>query len=78
MSSTLCDVCDKDSRYMRTRLENAKLRELVADMWPHVRHRTAMCNSCDVADECAASDQPCMLYGPLEARMRELGIEVDK
>ena len=32
MSSTLCDVCDKDSRYMRTRLENAKLRELVAEL----------------------------------------------
>ena len=57
--------------------ENAKLRKLVADMWPHVRHRSTMCNSCDMADECAASDKPRLLYEPLEHRIRELGTEVD-
>lgn len=50
------------------------LEELVADMWPHVRHRSAMCDACDMADECASSDQPCLLYGPLEDRMRGLGV----
>lgn len=27
MTSTLCDTCDKDSRYAAVRAENAKLRE---------------------------------------------------
>ena len=29
MSSTLCDTCEKDARYMAIKAENAKLRELV-------------------------------------------------
>lgn len=55
--------------------ENAKLRELVRDMWPHVRHRASMCMACELGNECAASDEPCLLYASMEDRMRELGIE---
>ena len=54
--------------------ENAKLRELVKDMWPHVRHRSRMCGECKLP--CDTSDE-CLLYEPMRQRMRELGIEVD-
>lgn len=54
--------------------ENAKLRELCADMWPHVRYRLSMCASCELP--CDASDE-CLLYEPMRRRMRDLGIEVD-
>lgn len=54
--------------------ENAKLRELVKDMWPHVRHRSRMCGECWLP--CDTSDE-CLLYEPMRQRMRELGIEVD-
>jgi hypothetical protein len=53
--------------------ENAKLRELVKDMWPHVRHRSRMCGKCDLP--CDTSDE-CLLYEPMRQCMRELGIEV--
>lgn len=52
--------------------ENAKLRELVQDMWPHVRHRSRMCGECDLP--CDESDE-CLLYEPMRDRMRELGVE---
>lgn len=55
--------------------ENTKLRELVADMWPHVRHRSRMCAECELP--CDESDE-CLLYEPMRDRMHELGIEVDK
>jgi hypothetical protein len=55
--------------------ENAKLRELVRDMWPHVRHRASMCASCELP--CDASDE-CLLYEPMRRSMRELGVEVDE
>ena len=51
----------------------AKLRELVAGMWPHVRHRSSMCKSCELP--CDTSDE-CLLYEPMRKMMRELGIEV--
>jgi hypothetical protein len=54
--------------------ENAKLRELVRDMWPHVRHRSRMCADCELP--CDKSNE-CLLYEPMRDRMRELGIEVD-
>lgn len=54
--------------------ENAELRELVRDMWPHVRHRSKMCNACDL--DCSTSSE-CLLYEPMRDRMRELGIEVE-
>lgn len=57
------------------RAENTKLRELVADMWPHVRHRSRMCAECELP--CDESDE-CLLYEPMRDRMHELGIEVDK
>lgn len=55
--------------------ENAKLRELVRDMWPHVRHRSRMCAECELP--CDESDE-CLLYEPMRDRMSELGIEVDR
>ena len=58
----------------RLRAENAKLRELVRDMWPHVRHRSKMCTECELP--CDTSDE-CLLYEPMRQRMAELGIEVD-
>lgn len=54
--------------------ENAKLRELVADMWPHVRHRSRMCAECELP--CDTSDE-CLLYEPMRQRMHKLGIEVE-
>lgn len=50
------------------------LRELVRDMWPHVRHRSSMCSECKLP--CDTSDE-CLLYEPMRQRMRELGIEVE-
>ena len=55
-------------------IENAKLRELVQDMWPHVRHRSRMCSKCDLP--CDTSDE-CLLYEPMRQRMHDLGVEVD-
>ena len=52
----------------------AKLRELVKDMWPHVRYRSRMCGECELP--CDTSDE-CLLYEPMRQRMRELGVEVD-
>lgn len=54
--------------------ENEELRELVRDMWPHVRHRSRMCGECELP--CGASDE-CLLYEPMRKRMAELGIEVE-
>ena len=65
MSSTLCDTCDKDSRYMAAKAENAKLRELVKHLRECTRHN--VCAACEYADD--ACDFDC--------DMRELGIEVD-
>lgn len=56
-------------------IENAKLRELVRDMWPHVWHRSRMCAECELP--CDESDE-CLLYEPMRDRMQELGIEVDE
>lgn len=67
MSSTLCDTCDKDSRYMSMKAENAKLRELVWDVWQSCPVYTADCYGCDHH----RSDGGCKLYD----RMCELGIE---
>lgn len=65
--------CDKDAliyladvRIDELEAENAKLRELVRDMW-----RDGMCE-CDERGACATCE-----YGYLD-RMRELGIEVDE
>lgn len=58
----------------RLRAENDKLRELVWDMWPHVRHRSRMCRECELP--CDTSDE-CLLYEPMRQRMAELGIEVE-
>ena len=57
----------------QVKAENAKLRELVQDMWPHVRHRSRMCGECDLP--CDESDE-CLLYGPMRDSMRELGVEI--
>lgn len=53
--------------------ENAKLRELVRDMWPHVRHRSRMCAECELP--CDESDE-CLLYEPMRDRMKKLGVEL--
>jgi hypothetical protein len=55
--------------------ENARLRELVRDMWPHVCHRSRMCRECELP--CRETSDECLLYEPMRQRMRELGIEVD-
>ena len=55
--------------------ENAELRDLVRDLWPHVRHRARYCHyECELEDECGSGFEPCLLYGPFEERMRALGI----
>lgn len=66
MSSTLCDTCDKDSRYAAVRAENAKLRELVRDMWRGCPVDERDCIACDFE-----RDGMCDLFD----RMRELGVE---
>ena len=58
---------------VRLRIDNAMLRELAEDMWPHVRHRSRMCSKCNLP--CDTSDE-CLLYEPMRQRMRKLGIEV--
>lgn len=73
----LCPYCynpidDADVDHLKT--ENAELRELVRDMWPHVRHRSRMCAECELP--CDESDE-CLLYEPMRDRMCELGIEVE-
>lgn len=64
-----CDETDKlivdTRRFADLESENAKLRELVRDMW-----RDGMCE-CDERGACATCE-----YGYLD-RMRELGIEAD-
>lgn len=62
MSSTLCDTCDKDSRYMAARAENAKLRELVDELYPLADYGAMDASELDRAHDL----------------MRELGIEVDE
>lgn len=59
---------------VRLRIDNAMLRELAKEMWPHVRHRSRMCRNCNLP--CDTSDE-CLLYEPMRQRMRKLGIEVD-
>ena len=56
------------------KVENEELRELVRDMWPHVRHRSSMCAKCELP--CDTADE-CLLYEPMRKRMAELGVEVD-
>lgn len=59
---------------VRLRIDNAMLRELAKEMWPHVRHRSRMCRNCNLP--CDTSDE-CLLYEPMRQRMRKLGIEVE-
>lgn len=64
-SKTLVELGDAYDRVDELWDENAKLRELVSDMW-----HDGMCD-CDENGACAKCE-----YGYLE-RMRELGIEVE-
>ena len=72
MSSTLCDTCEKDARYMAIKAENAKLRELVRHMHTCMEHYemdgTISCDRCPLNN--------CVGNCDYERRMRELGIEV--
>lgn len=83
MSSTLCDTCNKDSRYMAAVAENAKLRELVRDMWrSHIWYshdQAYLCEGCQHFEECVDDvlDGTCPMCDPYLKRMQELGIEVD-
>lgn len=61
-------------RVRKAEAESEKLRELVREMWPHVRHRSRMCAECELP--CGKSHE-CLLYEPMRERMRELGIEVE-
>lgn len=68
--------------------ENAKLRELVRDAWGD-GHPDKSCGDCEIMDECHAEIEEahkkgngrwntrCLFERRIEARMRELGIEVD-
>lgn len=69
MSGTLCDTCDKDSRYIAMRAENAKLRELV-----RIAVEYCVNGYCAEDDECPLyeSRTSCRLY----AEARDLGIGV--
>lgn len=69
-----CSEFYRDERD-KFKAENDKLRELVKDMWPHVRHRSRMCSECDLP--CYASDE-CLLYEPMRQRMHELRMEVEE
>lgn len=72
----LCDRLGRDyGLWVKAEAENDKLRELVKDMWPHVRHRSRMCGECELP--CDTSDE-CLLYEPMRQRMRGLGIKVDE
>lgn len=67
------------SEYMKLKNDNAKLRELVADMWPFVEG--AMDDEYCPAPECpftelCTENQVCMASSGFHYRMRELGIEV--
>ena len=65
--SIACAECGRKARaeYDQLQTENAKLRELVRDMW-----HEGMCE-CGSRGKCASCE-----YG-YPTRMRELGIEVD-
>lgn len=64
----------------KTNAENAKLRELVKDMWPFAKAgsaRTCPNRECCLFEECDAhSERECPIEERMAARMRELGIEV--
>ena len=64
MTSTLCDTCDKDSRYAAAMAENAMLRELVQSYHSAMR--------CMLETGIWPTDPMW-----LEHRMCELGVEVD-
>lgn len=67
-------ISELEGLYAIAKAENAELRELVKDMWPHVRYRARMCGECELP--CYTSDE-CLLYEPMRQRMRELGVEVE-
>lgn len=78
MTSTLCDTCDKDSRYAAAMAENAKLRELASG----IGH---LLFSLDV-DYCAACprdgvNHPCPVHTACggeclyKTDLRELGVD---
>ena len=69
MSSTLCDTCEKDARYMAIKAENAKLRELVRDMEAAFIHGPCY-RWCEFKEPC--NGDRCQYRD----RMRELGVEV--
>jgi hypothetical protein len=71
----LTDLSLKSCPSCGIKVANEELRELVRDMWPHVRHRSRMCNECELP--CDTSDE-CLLYEPMRQRMAELGVEVDE
>lgn len=57
--------------------ENAKLRELVSDMWAYMATPCDdYCDKCLSADKCLGHDE-CPKRGEYERRMVELGVEVD-
>lgn len=61
--------------------ENAKLRELVRDMWPFAKAgwvHTCPNRECCLFEECDAdSERECPIEEHMAARMRELGVEVN-
>ena len=69
--------------YMRGGLadENAKLRELVRNLWPFVKAGwVSACpnRECCLFEKCDAdSEYECLIEEHMAGRMRELGIEVD-
>lgn len=73
MSSTLCDTCEKDARYMAIKAENAKLRKLLLDVWNDACEFDGFWDYVNDDGEIYNEDE----LPHYQERMRELGIEVD-
>ena len=77
-----CPACKNVADLQEALDENAKLRELVRDMWPFAKAgwvRTCPNRECCLFEECDAypgSGRECPIEEHMAARMRELGIEV--
>ena len=75
MGSDGYPFCASSTEVMRLREQNAKLRELVQDMWEG--YNDPRCEECHLKDTPTCADCPiCAREAAVIDRMRELGIEV--
>jgi len=76
MGSDGYPFCASSTEVMRLREQNAKLRELVQDMWEG--YNDPRCEECHLKDTPTCADCPiCAREAAVIDRMRELGMEVD-